>query len=356
MPDSASSPSPDLNRQWRLAQRPTGMLDDATFVRHDEPIPAPGPGEILIRNCELSVDPAMRGWLNDIPSYVPPVQIDAVMRAHTVGQVVESNHPDFTPGDFVAGPGNWQDYYVPRPEALSGHGAPGFAVTHVPQGAKRTWALGALGLTGLTAYFGLLEVGRPHPGDTVVVSGAAGATGSVVAQIAKIAGCRVIGIAGGEEKCRWLTDDLCLDAAIDYKSERVRRRLRELAPNGIDVFFDNVGGPVLEDAIARIAQGGRVVLCGATSMYNATALPPGPATYVQLIGQRARMEGFIVFDYAHQYDIATQRLLGWINDGRLKVAEDIQDGFDNIPAALIGLYSGANLGKRVVHIADPPIA
>jgi len=346
----------NINQQWRLAERPTGMLDESTFARHDEPLPTAGPGEILVRNCYLSVDPAMRGWLNDIPSYVPPVQIGAVMRAHTVGQVVESNHPRFTPGDFVSGPGDWQDYYVPRQEALSGHGDPGFAVTQVPPGAQPSWSLGVLGLTGLTAYFGLLDVGRPHPGDTVVVSGAAGATGSVVAQIAKIAGCRVIGIAGGEDKCRWLTDDLGLDAAIDYKSERVRRRLRELAPNGIDVFFDNVGGPILDAAIARIAQGGRVVLCGAISMYNATALPPGPATYVQLIGQRARMEGFIVFDYADQYDIATQRLFDWVNDGRLKVAEDIQEGFDNIPAALIGLYSGANLGKRVVHIADPPIA
>lgn len=346
---------PDSNRQWRLAQRPSGMIDEATFARHDAPAPSPGPGEVLIRNCYISVDPAMRGWLNDIASYVPPVQIDEVMRAHTVGQVVESKHDAYTPGEFVAGPGLWQDYYVAGRAALRGRGTPGFSVTRVPEGARPTWALGVLGLTGLTAYFGLLDVGRPRPGETVVVSGAAGATGSIAAQIAKIAGCRVIGIAGGEEKCRWLTEGLGLDAAIDYKSERVRRRLREVCPNGIDVFFDNVGGEILNDAISRIAQRGRVVLCGAISMYNATELPPGPSTYVQMIGQRARMEGFIIFDYEAEYPVATRHLLQWIEEGRIQVAEDLQEGFDDLPALLNGLYTGANLGKRIVKIAEPPI-
>jgi NADPH-dependent curcumin reductase CurA len=254
------------NRQWLLAKRPEGMVSPANFELREVPLPEPGDGEILVRSLYLAFEPAMRGWMEDRPSYIPPVAIGEVMRGGVVAQVVASNDPDFAVGSLVQGMLGWQEY------AVTGKGR----VTPIPDGTPPTWPLGVLGITGLTAYFGLLDIGKPASGETVVVSGAAGATGSVAAQIARIHGCRVIGIAGGSEKCAWLTGDARLDAAIDYKSEDVGARLDTLCPDGVDVFFDNVGGDILDAVLARIALRARIVLCGGISGYNEKEPPPGP--------------------------------------------------------------------------------
>jgi NADPH-dependent curcumin reductase CurA len=329
------------NRQWLLARRPDGMVKESDFELREVPVPAPGPGDVLVRNLYVSFDPAMRGWLDDRPSYIPPVAIGAVMRASGVGQVVESHHRDFRPGDLVQGLLGWQEY------ALVGGGA--LPVSKIPPDVPPTWPLGVLGLTGLTAYFGLLDVGKPKPGETVVVSGAAGATGSIAAQIAKIKGCRVIGIAGGPAKCRWL------DAAIDYKTEDVGARLSALCPKGIDVYFDNVGGAILDHCLARLARGARVVLCGGISIYNEKEPPPGPRNYMNLVIQRARMEGFIVIDYAPRFAGAVQELAGWVRGGRIRHQEDVQVGLENAPRTFLRLFRGENVGKQLLKIADPPL-
>ena len=244
-----------VNRQWLLASRPVGMINESNFEYREAEVPSPGPGEMLVRNLYLSFDPAQRGWTLDRASYVPPVQIGEPMRAGAIGQVIESNHPDFSTGAIVQGTFGWQDY------AVVGSGGP-ISPMPVPPGVPLTLPLGALGITGLTAYFGLLDLGEPKEGETVVISGAAGATGSVAGQIAKLQGCRVIGIAGGPKKCAWLTEQAGFDAAIDYKSENLDTRLRELCPSGVDVFFDNVGGSTLETVLGLIAQNARIVLCG----------------------------------------------------------------------------------------------
>ena len=276
-----------VNRQWLLASRPVGMIDEGNFEYRETEVPRPDTGEMLIRNLYLSFDPAQRGWTLDRASYVPPVQIGEPMRAGAIGQVIESNHPDFSVGSIVQGTFGWQDY------AVVGSGGP-VAPMPVPPGVPLTLPLGALGITGLTAYFGLLDLGEPKEGETVVVSGAAGATGSVAGQIAKQKGCRVIGIAGGPKKCSWLTEQAGFDAAIDYKSENLDKRLRELCPSGVDVFFDNVGGSTLETVLSLIAQNARIVLCGGISGYNEVEPPPGPRNIMNLVIMRGRMEGFIV--------------------------------------------------------------
>jgi NADPH-dependent curcumin reductase CurA len=268
------------------------------------------------------------------------------MRGHCTARVLESCHPDYEVGDVVVGAFGWQDY------ALSdGNGL--MPVTKVPEGVPLTLPLGTLGITSLTAYFGLRDVGQPKAGETVVVSGAAGATGSVAGQIAKIRGCRVIGIAGGAKKCEWLTGELGFDAAIDYKAEEVSARLRELCPDGLDVFWDNVGGEILEAALSNLAIGARIVICGAISAYNATAPPPGPRNYMNLLARRARMEGFVVFDYLGHTDEAMTELLPWVMEGRIRYREDVRDGLENAPEALLDLFDGANTGKLIVKIADP---
>ena len=275
------------NRQWLLARRPEGAIQDSDFEFVETEAPTPGAGEVLVRNLMLSCDPTQRGWIA-FDTYLPAVKIGEVVRSLGAGRIEASNHPDFAVGDIVSGLVGWQDYVVMNPKGQ---------LNKLPPGAPLELAMSALGLTGITAYFGLIDVGRPVAGETIVVSGAAGATGSVVGQIAKIKGCRAIGVAGGPEKCRWLTDEAGFDAAIDYKSENVAARLKELCPRGIDIFFDNVGGDVLDAALARLAMRGRVVLCGGIANYNATEPPPGPKNYLNLVVQRGRMEGFLVLDY-----------------------------------------------------------
>ena len=335
------------NRQWVLSKRPAGMVGRDNFTYQETAIPEPADNEVLIRNLYLSFDPTQRGWMEDRVSYLPPVGLGEVMRAGSVGQVVESRHPQFSKGDLVQTTGGWQDFVLVDP------GTSLMGLNKIPAGVTPTMPLSVLGITGLTAYWGLLDLGKPKAGDTVVVSGAAGATGSVAGQIARIKGCRVIGIAGGAEKCRWLKDVAGLHEVIDYKSENVNQRLGELCPNKIDVYFDNVGGEILEAALNHLNMHARVVMCGGISGYNATAPVPGPSNLMNLIINRARMEGFIVIDYLDRSHIAIPELLGWIANGELIHQEDIQEGFENIPDTLNRLFTGRNIGKQLLKIADP---
>jgi NADPH-dependent curcumin reductase CurA len=322
------------------------MVKASDFEFRESPAPVPKDGEALVRVLYVSFDPAMRGWMEDRPSYIPPVGIGEVMRAGTVGQVVESKSPAYAVGDFVQGMFGWQDYGI----AGSGGLMP---ATPLPKGMPLTWPLGVCGITGLTAYFGLLDLGKPKPGETVVVSGAAGATGSVAAQIARIQGCRSIGIAGGTEKCRWLVEKAGLDAAIDYKRENVAQRLRELCPKGIDVYFDNVGGEILDAALANLAQRARIVQCGGISAYNEATPPPGPRNLMNLVITRSRMEGFIVIDYLPRFGEGAAQLAQWVAAGKLVHAEDVQHGLENAPQTFLRLFEGKNLGKQLLKIADP---
>ncbi len=321
-------------------------MTEAHFEFRETPLPSPKNGEFAVRTLYVSFDPAMRGWMNEDPGYMPPIALGSVMGASGVGEVIESRHKDYPVGDIVIGMLGWQEY------ALIGGGGP-FAAQRIDPEHPLPSYLGVLGGTGLTAYFGLLEVGQPTAGETVVVSGAAGATGSVAAQIAKIKQCRVIGIAGGPAKCRCLTEDLGLDAAIDYKAENVAARLGELCPDGINVYFDNVGGPTLEAAIDHMALHGRIPLCGMISGYNATQSPPGPHNLFQLIAKRIRMEGFLIPDYFDRFEVGRRELSEWLASGQLKALEDVQEGFENIPSTFLRLFQGANLGKQVLKIADP---
>ena len=334
------------NRQWLLERRPQGMISAADFRWVETDAPTPAEGEVLVKNLWLSCDPTQRGWIAG-DTYLPAVKIGEVVRSFAVGRVVESRNPRFANGQLVQGLFGWQDYACVKPGTES---APG----RLPEGVPIETAMSALGLTGITAYFGLLEIGRPQPGETVVVSGAAGATGSVVGQIARIKGCRAIGIAGGPEKCRQLVSDFGFDAAIDYKSEDVGQRLRELCPKGVDVFFDNVGGEILDAALARLARRGRVVLCGAIARYNDSALAPGPKNYLNLLVQRGRMEGFIVLDYLPRAAEAVLALSGWLKAGTLKDRVDVQHGLENAPSTLARLFKGENNGKQLLQIADAP--
>ena len=337
----------EMNRSWLLAARPHGMVKDSDFSLVEAPIPEPGPGEFLVRVTHLSFDPTQRGWIT-ADTYLPAVKIGDVVRAGGVGQVVKSNHPGFKVGQLVQGGFGWQDYYV------SAGMTEFMPVSIVHPGISPEQALGVFGITGLTAYFGLTDVGKPNPGDTVLVSGAAGATGSVVIQIAKALGCRAIGIAGGADKCAWVTGVAGADACIDYKNENVARRIRELAPNGVNVVFENVGGEMLEAALMNLAQRARVVLCGGISSYNEVE-PKGIRPYMQLTVTRSRMEGFIVLDYAPRYPEGVMALSKLIAEGKLKTADDVQNGFENIPATLRRLFEGKNLGKQLLKITEPPL-
>ncbi|MEV6208176.1 NADP-dependent oxidoreductase [Kitasatospora sp. NPDC051914] len=330
------------NRQIRLAARPQGEVKPGDWEHADAPLAEPGDGEFAGRTRFISLDPAMRGWLDDRPSYLPPVGLGEVMRAGSVVEVTASNHPRYQVGDFVVGTFGVQEHVV-----SDGRGS----LRVDPSAAPLSTYLGALGMPGMTAYFGLLEVGALKEGETVVVSGAAGAVGSIVGQIAKVKGCRVIGIAGGADKCALLTDELGFDAAIDYRSEDVRKALREHAPDGIDVYFDNVGGPILDAALTRLAMHARVVVCGAISQYNAESKVEGPSNYLSLLVRRARMEGFVVFDYAARYKEAAAEMAGWIAEGRLKVKEHIVRGtVDDFPGTLQMLFRGENVGKLVLEL------
>jgi len=332
---------PLTNHQVRLAARPNGLPRATDWSLTTEEVPEPAEGQLVVAVSHLSVDPAMRGWMNAGASYVPPVEIGAVMRAGAVGRVTASAHPGFAAGDDVYGTFGVQEYAV----------SDGRGVIKIDTSlAGPSTYLGALGMTGLTAYFGLLDTGRLKEGDTVVVSGAAGAVGSVAGQIAKIKGARVIGLAGGPEKCRALTEEFGFDAAIDYRAGNVRRALREHAPRGVDVYFDNVGGEILEAALANLAMRARVVLCGAISQYNETEVR-GPANYMALLVRRARMEGFLVFDFTDRYDEGLREIAGWIAKGRIVVREQVVSGtVDDFPATLDMLFRGENVGKLVLQL------
>lgn len=329
------------NRTCRLAARPTGLPTAADFAFAREPVPVPGDGELLVRVAYISLDPAMRGWMRDVPSYIPPVGLGQVMRAGGVGHVVRSNHPGFAVGDAVVGAFGVQDY------ALSN----GAGVTRVdPRMAPLPVFLGTLGMTGLTAYFGLFDVGRPEPGQTVVVSGAAGAVGMVAGQLAKIHGCRAVGIAGGADKCRFVVDELGFDAAIDYKRADLGAELRARCPDRVHVYFDNVGGDILDAVLAKLARGARVVVCGAISQYNEGEVR-GPSNYLSLLVNRASMQGMVVFDYAPRYAEAIAVMAGYLADGRLKSREHVVEGLESFPERLGMLFRGENTGKLVLQIA-----
>jgi NADPH-dependent curcumin reductase CurA len=337
-----TNPQGPRNRQVRLAARPSGMPRRSDWSFTDEAVPQPREGELVVRVSHISLDPAMRGWMNEGKSYIRPVAIGEVMRAGGVGRVVASKHPELREGDEVAGSFGVQEY------ALSdGKGVRKVDTRFAPLPRY----LGALGMPGLTAYFGLLDIGKPQPGETVVVSAAAGAVGSVVGQIAKIKGCRVVGIAGGADKCRYLVDELRMDAAIDYKAEDVKEALKRHCPHGIHVYFDNVGGEILEAALARLALHARIVICGAISQYNDTAPPRGPANYMSLLVNRASMAGMVVFDYAARYGEAAREMARWIAEGKLQAREDVvEGGIDAFPETLLRLFRGENFGKLVLAL------
>ena len=329
------------NRRWKLRARPAAMVGREHFDLVTAPIPVPAAGELLVEVQYVSLDPAMRGWLNDARSYVPPVAIGEVMRAVGVGRVAASNDSAFAVGDFVTGMTGVQAFAA----------APAKTWTKIdPSLVPLPRWLGVVGMPGMTAYFGLLDVGAAKEGETLVVSAAAGAVGAVVGQLGKIHGLRVVGIAGGPDKCRYLVDELGLDAAIDYKHDDVRAKLREAAPKGIDVYFDNVGGDLLDVALAQLRKKARVVICGAISQYNSGTAPVGPKNYLSLLVNRARMEGFVVFDYAARYPEAVMKIAGWLRDGKLKAREDIAEGLEHFPEALCKLYRGENFGKLVLKV------
>jgi NADPH-dependent curcumin reductase CurA len=330
------------NTQCRLAARPAEMLEASNWTIVEEPKPVAAEGQFVVQVDYLSIDPAMRTWMNAGRSYVPPVEIGEVMRALGVGHVVESQHPGFAVGDDVSGIFGVQRYAV----------SDGTAVNKIDTAlAPAPVYLSALGISGLTAYFGLLDVGRPEPGQTVLVSAAAGSVGSIVGQIARIQGCRAVGIAGGEDKCRWLVEDVGFDAAIDYKSADLRKELKAHAPNGVDIYFDNVGGAILEAALNRLARGARIVLCGAVSQYNDT--PRGPSNYMQLLVARASMTGFVIFDYAERYSEAVAQLANWRNSGVLQSHEQIEHGgVGAFPNTLLKLFRGENTGKLILALGE----
>ena len=332
-----------VNTQCRLGARPAGLPKATDWTIIEKAIPAAADGEFVVEIDYLSVDPAMRTWMNDGRSYVPPVDIGEVMRAFAVGHVVESRHREFAFGDQVSGL-----FGVQRYAASNGAGVNKIDTTLAPA----TTHLAALGINGLTAYFGLLDLGRPEPGQTVLVSGAAGSVGNIVGQIAKIKGCRAVGIAGGEQKCRWLIEEVGFDAAIDYKTAGLRAQLKTRAPDRINVFFDNVGGEALEAALNRLARGARIVLCGAVSQYNDT--PKGPANYMQLLVARASMTGFVVFDYLARYPEGIAQLAKWLNTGQLRSHEHIEYGdVSDFPETLLKLFRGENTGKLILALNEP---
>ncbi|BCW87161.1 NADPH-dependent curcumin reductase [Alphaproteobacteria bacterium SO-S41] len=333
-----------INRRWLLAQRPSGNLKDSDFELVREAIPTPGAGEFVVKVTHLSFDPTQRGWLA-ADSYLPAVKIGEVVRAGGAGEVVASNNPKFPVGAKVQGAFGWQDYCL-----TDGGGFWPCATLHPGMSAEH--ALGIFGTTGLTAYFGLRDVGQPKTGDVVLISGAAGATGSVVGQIAKAMGCTAIGIAGGKTKCDWVVETAGFDACIDYKSEPVAKRIKELAPKGVNVVFENVGGDILDAALANLAQRARVVLCGGISSYNAASAAEiqGLKNYMALTVTRSRMEGFIVLDYAPRFAEGVKALADWMAAGAIKSIEDVQEGLENAPATLRRLFEGKNFGKQLLRL------
>ncbi|MDT0594363.1 NADP-dependent oxidoreductase [Glaciecola petra] len=331
------------NKQWRLKTRPFGEPGDDTWEYTQTAVPKIQAGQFLVKVDYISLDPAMRGWLNDAKSYIEPVQIGDVMRAGTVGTVIQSQHDKFKAGDVVCGYNGVQSYAV----------SDGTGMHKVdPNLAPLSYYLGVLGMPGMTGYFGLLKSGEPKAGETVVVSGAAGAVGSLVGQIARIKGCHVVGIAGGKEKCEFLVNELGFDAAVDYKSENVKKALKQTCPNGVDVFFDNVGGDILDDVLTQINQKARIVICGAISQYNNTTPIKGPSNYLSLLVNRAKMEGIVVFDNIKEYPVAMQDIAAWIQSGDLKVKDHIVEGIETFPNTLMMLFKGENFGKLVLKVGE----
>ena len=337
-----------VNRQWLLVQRPSGAperaVGPATFRWAEGAIPSPSEGQFLVRNLWLSFDPTQLLLMSD-PADQGGIAIGGVMRGLAVSQVLQSRHPGFRPGDLVHGHSGWEDFSV-----LDGHGF--FETAKVPPGVSPNLAAGTLGVTGMAAYFGVVEVGRPRKGETFVVSSAAGGVGSIAGQVAKIHGLRVIGVAGGADKRDWLVREAGFDGAIDSRSEDVGERLTALCPEGIDIYFDNAGGAVLDEALARLRPHGRVVLCGGTSRYGQPSPPPGPSNYLALVMVNGRMEGLLARDYADRFPEAVAVMSGWLRSGQLRSLEDVTLGLENAPAALARLYSRANLGKQLLKIAD----
>ena len=336
-------PTADLNRQWIYAQRPSGVVGLEHFRLQETPVPVPGPGQALVRLRGLSVDPAQRAWMMT-RTYRPQLQPGEVMAAFGIGEVMESNVLGLVPGDLVDGDLGWQDFALVTPESVR--------VRNRNESLEHL--IGVLGITGLTAYFGLLDVGRPRPGETVLVSGAAGAVGCIAVQIARIAGCRVVAVAGGAEKCRWLVEELGVDAAVDYKAGNLREALKAACPSGVDVYFDNTGGEILEITLSLMNAHGRVACCGAVSQYNQADWGAGPSGVPGvLVAKRIRMEGFLVMDFYKQRKAAERTLSDWVRQGQLKPCMDIVEGLESAPQALIDLLRGANRGKMMVRIGTP---
>ena len=334
---------PDVNRQIHLVDIPADKLEVSHFELKTAEIPGPGEGEALCRTLVLSLDAANRTWMQGA-TYRDALEVGDVMAGAVLAEIVESNDPSVAPGDIVQADSGWQEYAA----------LPASALKKIKVRGPLSHHLGALGLSGLTAYFGVLEVGRPAHGETLLVSAAAGAAGNLAGQIAAINGCRVVGITGTAAKCAFLTDELGFDAAVNYRSDKFRGELKAACPDGVDMYFDNTGGDILGAALFRMNQGGRIICCGAVSQYDTTTPGPGPRGIPGLvITKRLRMEGFIVFDFAERYDEALDEIVGWIAAGRLKVVEDVLDGLESAPAGLVGLLAGENIGKRVVRVGDP---
>lgn len=335
-----------VNHQILLKKRPVGVPRASDFERATVPLPRPAPDEVLLKNLYLSIDPAIRGWMSEARSYLPPIAIGAPVRSGTLSQIIESTSERWPRGQIVQAMASWESYSAVPETSLHGRVKP---IEGLPLHAM----LSVLGGTGLTAYFGLLEVGRPKEGETVLVSAAAGGVGSIAGQIARISRCRAVGLTGSEDKCRWLTDELGYDAAVNYKSGDLRAALKKACPDGVDVFFDSVGGEILDTVLTRLNRSGRIVLCGAISQINESELRPGPSNYLQLLSKSARMEGFTTFDFAPRYDEARSALAAWILAGKLKYRDDIVEGLDQAPGHLLRLFSGEHRGKLMVKLADP---
>jgi NADPH-dependent curcumin reductase CurA len=338
------------NHQTRLAARPVGLPTRENWAFTTEPVaePLPGSGAIVVKTLSLSLDPAMRGWMNEGKSYIPPVGIGEVMRAGGIGKVIASANPKFAVGDVVTAGLGVQEYASFDETNIKRSGV---AKIDLRMGTITQW-LNVLGMPGMTGYFGLMDVGQPKAGETVVVSGAAGAVGQTVGQLAKIKGCRVVGIAGGKAKCDWVVSELGFDACIDYKGGSVRDGLKEHCPNGVDIYFDNVGGEILDHVLAKINRKARIIICGAISQYNNTTAVQGPKNYLSLLVNRARMEGIVVFDYADRYGIAIAEMAGYLKDGKMKSKEDIVVGIETFPETLLKLFNGENFGKLVLQVAE----
>ena len=332
------------NKQWILNEFPVGEIKDNDLILKDSNLNNISDGEVLIRNIYLSLDPANRGWMSGKASYVDAMQIGDVMRGGTIGAIEESKNEKFKKGDVVQYQGGWQEYCI--------NDGKGLRIIPLNTGLPMPSFLSIMGMPGMTAYFGLLDVLKPKESETLVVSGAAGAVGSIVSQIAKIKGCRVIGIAGSEEKCNWLLNDLKIDGVINYKTENVSARLKELCPNGIDMYFDNVGGEISEAVINRFNIGGRMSICGQISGYNSETLQPGPRNWINILIKRLKVQGFIVFDYQARAQEAFADMPKWIAEGKLQHKNHIVDGLENAVASLKMLFSGENKGKMIVKISD----